>query len=287
MNFISLPVLLMLCPLLLCSACTEPAPPEIHLDEPLPSVTQQAVELDPNTEIQVTEAIKTAVVKEIYKARLLNVQPAELIFRPSIDMYDVYETQVGAYVFQVSSDASLLLRGDLFYTEMGEALDARARAQVRRDSLALLDERDMIIFPAHGEIRHELTAFVDVECEFCAKLQNDMPRLNAQGVRVRFLAFPREGTDSRNYRRTVSVWCSDNRAAALARVESGHSIPSLVCENPVEAQFHLGEAFRVEGTPTLILANGYMRPGYPGFTQLLALLEQHSQNEIKQVHYKQ
>ncbi len=236
-----------------------------------------AVSAEPTADdpVPVSEAIKQAVAEEIYSIGLVNVEASELVFRPSLDMNDVYETIIGAYVFQISSDASMLLRGDLFYTDEGELLDAKQRATVRRNTLALLDEKDMINYPATGKTQHHLSAFIDVDCEYCARLHHDIPRLNAAGVHLRFLAFPREGLDTPNFLRTVSVWCSSDRAAALERLEAGHSIPSRSCPNPVAAHFYLGEAFRVEGTPTLVLSDGHMQPGYPGFKPLLQLLEQH------------
>jgi len=226
-------------------------------------------------QVHVSDDIKEAVVKEIYSVGLVNVEPSSLIFRPSLDMNGVFETTLGAYVFQISDDASMLLRGDLFYTDMGELLTEQQRNQVRRETLALLDEGEMIIYPAQGKTRYCLTVFIDVECEFCAKLHHDLPRLNAAGVRIRFLAFPREGLDTPNYQDTVSVWCAPDRAEALALLENHQKIETFTCDNTVAAHFYLGEALQVEGTPTLIFADGNMQPGYPGFKRLLQLLERH------------
>lgn len=223
----------------------------------------------------ITEAMKEAVIEEIYNVGLVRFKAADLVFRPALDMHGVYETRLGAYIFQISDDASMLLRGDLFYTDAGELLDAQQRNQIRRESLALLDEAQMIIYPTQGKPRYCLTVFIDVQCEYCAKLHHDLPRLNAAGVRVRFLAFPREGLDTPNYQDTVAVWCAPDRAEALARLEAGKSIEKLTCDNAVAAHFYLGEAFQVEGTPTLVFANGHMQAGYPGFKRLLRLLERH------------
>ncbi len=223
----------------------------------------------------VPETVKNAVLEEIYKIGLVKLQPATLLFHSAPDMDDVYETIIGAYVFQITPDASTLLRGDLFYTNAGLLLDEAQRAQVRRETLALLAEEDMILYPAHDITRYCLTVFIDLDCEYCAKLRHDVPRLTAAGVRVRFLAFPQAGLNSQTFRDTVSIWCAPNRAAALARQEAKEPIEPRQCDNPVAAHFHLAEAFQVEGTPTLVFADGAMQAGYPGFKRLMQLLEQH------------
>ena len=49
---------------------------------------------------------------------------------------------------------------------------------------------------------------------------------------------------------------------------------ALRCDNPVEKQFALGRAVGVRGTPSLILENGQLVPGYVQPLELLEILEQ-------------
>ena len=54
----------------------------------------------------------------------------------------------------------------------------------------------------------------------------------------------------------------------------GSRIPEKKCDNPVEKQFALGRAVGVRGTPSLILENGQLVPGYVQPLELLDILEQ-------------
>ena len=50
------------------------------------------------------------------------------------------------------------------------------------------------------------------------------------------------------------------------------------CDNPVQAEYELGQKLGVRGTPSMILESGEMLPGYVPPTQLAQLLaEQKSQ----------
>ena len=225
--------------------------------------------------VEVSPVVRSEFLKEIRGMAFSQFNSDNLKIYPAQDMLGVYEATVGSYVFQISDDATLSLRGDLFYTEHGELLTRQQKALVRREALNLLNEDDMIVYPSKTQQRYLLTVFIDVECEFCAKLHADLPRITQAGVKVRFLAFPRAGIDSHNYKKTVAIWCADDRITALERIQRRLSIPDLQCASPVTAHFYLGESFLVDGTPTLVFEDGVMQPGYPGFDYLLNALAQH------------
>ncbi len=62
-------------------------------------------------------------------------------------------------------------------------------------------------------------------------------------------------------------------AAVKRKAKNGSLIPQKKCDNPIEQQFALGRAVGVRGTPSLILENGQLVPGYVQPLELLEILE--------------
>ena len=96
-----------------------------------------------------------------------------------------------------------------------------------------------------------------------ASLHKEVPQLNAMGIEVRYLAYPRAGIGSESYQKMVTAWCAKDRQATLTRFKNGEAVPISTCaDNPVTAEFQLGERLGVSGTPTMITAAGELIPGY-------------------------
>lgn len=170
----------------------------------------------------------------------------------------------GGAVFYGTEDGRYLFAGDLY--ELGDDdlvnLAEARRAVKRRDLLAGVATSDMVVFSPSGETRAAVTVFTDVDCGYCQKLHQEVPALNAMGVEVRYLAYPRAGVGSESYQKIVSAWCADDPNSALTRLKARQSIPEASCENPVADQYELGREMGVSGTPAIVLEDGQLLPGY-------------------------
>ena len=139
--------------------------------------------------------------------------------------------------------------------------------------MAKVDEKDMIIFSPKGETRAHINVFTDITCGYCRKLHQEVPELNRRGVEVRYLAYPRTGLGTPGYSQLVTAWCSKDRRSALTQLKNGVQVPPQSCpDNPVSAQFDLGQAVGVRGTPALVTAEGELIPGYQSADQLMVTL---------------
>ena len=91
-----------------------------------------------------------------------------------------------------------------------------------------------------------------------------MAELNGMGISIRYLAFPRTGLGTESARKVESVWCSTNRQQALTTAKTGANVATGTCKNPVKAQYELGAAVGLEGTPALYTKDGMnIRNGSP------------------------
>lgn len=177
----------------------------------------------------------------------------------------LYEVQIqNGQALYVSSDAKFLIPGDLFearaegLVNLGEA----RRNDLRKQKIAALDEKDMIIYPASSEQKAVLTVFTDVDCPYCRKLHGEMEELNAMGVTVRYLAFPRTGLNTETSAKMIATWCAEDRLAMFTAAKRGTDVPPADCDSPVEEQYQLGREVGVTGTPALVFDDGTILPGY-------------------------
>jgi thiol:disulfide interchange protein DsbC len=179
----------------------------------------------------------------------------------------------GGSVLYASADGRYLIAGDLY--ELGDQLvnvNEAKRDAKRRELIANVALTDMAIFPAQGERRATIAVFTDVDCGYCRKLHQEVPKLNQMGVEVRYLAYPRGGVGSPGYDKLVTVWCSADRRDAITRMKRGEEVPNKTCKNPVAAEYQLGRAVGLEGTPAIVLEDGRMLPGYMSADELSQVL---------------
>ena len=183
----------------------------------------------------------------------------------------IYQLELsGGTVFYGTEDGRYLFAGDLY--ELGDDdlvnLAEQGRVEKRQELMASVDVDDMVVFPPSGQRKAVISVFTDVDCGYCRKLHQEVPRLNELGVEVRYLAYPRAGVGSRAYQKIVSAWCAEDPNDAITALKAGEEIPDIDCANPVSAQYELGHEVGVSGTPAIVLEDGRLLPGYMPAEQL-------------------
>ena len=138
-------------------------------------------------------------------------------------MPGVYEVPMGADTAYVSADGRYIFAGDLFEIDSRTNLTETKRSAARSKLIAKIDEREAIVFgPASAQ--HTITVFTDVECGYCRKLHSEIDQLNKLGVRVRYLAYPRSGPGTEDWRKMEAVWCSADRKAAITSAKQDQEV---------------------------------------------------------------
>ncbi|MBZ0330243.1 DsbC family protein [Halomonas sp. ANAO-440] len=177
--------------------------------------------------------------------------------------------------FYSDVEGQYFLVGDLYEnSDQGLVnLTEQSRNDERVARLADVAEGERVIFRGTGESRAEIVVFTDTTCPYCRQFHEEVPDLNAMGIEVHYLAFPRVGMDGQGARELQQIWCADNRSEAMTAVKREEALSSVGdCDNPVEAQYHLGMEIGVQGTPAIVLPDGRMVPGYVPADRLAAML---------------
>lgn len=202
---------------------------------------------------------------------------------PQLDITGVSKSEVPGF-YEVSSsnggnllateDGQYLLTGDVLkVTPQGIAnLTEEKRLVQRSERLDNFGMDGLISYPAEGEEKAEIAVFTDIDCPYCRKFHNEVPELNELGITVHYYGFPRSGPETPSFRKYISVWCAEDQQAAMDAAKQGRSIDRKSCENPVAAQYQLGQQIGVTGTPAIILENGRVIPGYRPAEQIAEVM---------------
>jgi thiol:disulfide interchange protein DsbC len=182
------------------------------------------------------------------------------------------EAIVGGQPVYVTDDGRYLVQGTLYdianRTNLGEASMAKLRVKL----LQSVPVSDRIVFgPANP--KYTVTVFTDVECGYCRKLHSQIADYNKQGIEVQYVAFPRMGLGSDDFKKMVSVWCAADPKQALTDAKNDRPVPARDCKNPVTMEYKLGQRVGLTGTPMVRAADGTMLGGYIPPEQLRAELD--------------
>lgn len=212
--------------------------------------------------------LKAQFEQDIEGLQVEQIKPAPL---PGL-----YEVLTGGQVLYISKDGRYIFQGQLYDRVNSVNLTEQAKSVVNKKLLAKFDDSKTIVFSPKNP-KYTVTIFTDTSCGYCRKLHQEVPELNKQGVKVRYMLFPRFGVDSPDGKVLQSVWCAANQQEAMNIAKSGGQVPEKTCANPIAEHIELAQKFGLQGTPLMVTNNGTVIPGYLEPAQLVARLQQDSQ----------
>ncbi|MBH0063959.1 MULTISPECIES: DsbC family protein [Psychrobacter] len=184
------------------------------------------------------------------------------------DMDGIYwVTAEGLPPFFADKAGKHIIQGQIIAVGQGAPVDISAAlvATTAQDALKAVDKKDMVIYPAKGATKAIIYAFTDADCGYCRKLHSEIDDINARGVEVRYLAWPRS---QESVPKMEAIWCSEDRHAAMNQAKVGANIQAPSCVNPVQEHMALGTKLGVRGTPAIFTEAGQQIGGYLPAAQL-------------------
>jgi len=185
----------------------------------------------------------------------------------------LYEVDAGATVWYITADGRFLIDGDVYDVENKVNLSDAKRQKARVKALESIGDDQKIVFSPKGEPKYTVDVFTDVDCGYCRKLHREIDQYTDAGIKIRYLMYPRAGVNSGAYKKAVASWCADDRKATLTLAKQGKPIEMKTCANPIEEHMALGEALGLTGTPTMVMEDGEMIPGYVPAPKLKRMLD--------------
>ena len=194
----------------------------------------------------------TARLKQMYPAtRIERVDPSEV---PAL-----YEVVMGQNVAYTDASGRYFVFGHLFDMQTQRDLTAERLEKRQRVAVSGLPFADAIK-TVRGNGERVLAVFSDPDCPYCQRLEGELEQLD--NLTLYTFAYPLEGLHPEAKDKAVSVWCAPDRARAWAELmKSGKAPDKRSCDHPVDRNIALAQRLGIQGTPTLLSADGRMLPG--------------------------
>ena len=218
---------------------------------------------------QANEAvIRKALTQQFPGANIASVQPT-----PYSGLFEVY---LDGQIIYVDAKAQYVFAGDV--------IDLKNRANLTQDRLNRLQAVKWDTLPLNNALKtvkgkgeRKLVVFSDVDCPYCRKFEAELAKVD--NITVYTFLYPVEGLHPKAVQTSKQIWCAPDRNKAWDDYITRGSVPNNdgKCANPVEATIALGSKLKVNGTPTLVFANGVRVPGLVPAAQLERLLAANAQ----------
>jgi len=191
-------------------------------------------------------------LKDLYPAtRIERVQPSEI---PA-----VYEVTMGKNSAYTDVTGRYFVFGHLYDMKTQRDLTAERMEKQQRIDFSQLPLGDAIK-TVRGKGERVLAVFSDPDCPYCKRLEAELDKLD--NVTLYIFPYPLEGLHPEAVDKAVAVWCAPDRARAWADLMKTGKVPAKRdCENPIQRNIQLAQRLGINGTPTMVSADGRMLPG--------------------------
>lgn len=189
----------------------------------------------------------------------------------------LWEVIAGKRVLYTDAQATFLLGGPLLEVATDRDLTRATMERLLRVDVARLPLDDAVAI-VRGKGTRRLFVFEDPNCPYCKKLDAELEGLD--DVTIYAFLYPILAEDSMDKSR--SIWCAPDRVAARAATFANRPVEKAAeCETPMQRNLALGERLHIDGTPTLVFADGSRFSGAVAREKLAAMLAEHSPAQIE------
>ncbi len=191
-------------------------------------------------------------VKKRFENRFPGVEVTGVAAAPFLGLYEVF---VGDGLFYTDEEVNYILNGSL--------IDAASQRNLTEERLSKLRGIPFDQLPLGSAIKivkgngsRKLAIFEDPDCPFCRRLEHELARVDNLTMYV--LLYPLEELHPGATRKSIRIWCSEERAKAWTDAVFGKADTnaSADCKHPIESLKKFAEGRRIFATPTMVFENG-------------------------------
>ena len=203
------------------------------------------------------QAQDTAAIRKALGERLPQMQNIDEITRTP--MPGLFEVRMGTDVFYTDAKGDFLLQGEL--------LDTRAKRNLTSERVTKLSAIDFASLPTQdaftivrGSGKRQVAVFVDPNCGYCKRFEGDLKTIN--DVTVHVYLYPILGADS--VEKSKNVWCAKDKGRTWTdwMLEAKPIAAAARCDTAaIDRNVAFGRKHKINGTPTLVFADGTRVPG--------------------------
>lgn len=225
-------------------------------------------------------AISKDEVAELLKDKVGEVLDVKRSEVPGL--WDVEAVQDGKKVpLYIDFSKSYLISGSVIKLTDDKDVSERRFVEMNRLDLSKIPLDDAVII-GDPKAARRIIVFDDPECSFCRKLHPEMEKTVQQHSDIAFfikmfpLAIHPQAKTKAKAILCASVKGDNSKAAAmLSDALHGKNVPAPDCESDqVEKNIALAKELNISSTPTLIMPDGRVLPGYKKVDEIVKALDE-------------
>ena len=173
-------------------------------------------------------------------------------------MAGLYEVRIGTDLYYADAQGNFLIQGQLLDTRQKRNL-----TEERTEKLLSIDFTSLPVADAftmvRGNGKRKLAVFEDPNCGYCKRFERDLQGVD--NVTIHLFLYPILGPDS--LEKSRNIWCAKDKAKAWLDWMVREQVPAKgSCDTAaLQRNVEFGRKWRINGTPTLVFADGSRIPG--------------------------
>lgn len=170
-----------------------------------------------------------------------------------------YEVYAGGRLFYTDEDVNYFFLGNIVEAKSMSNITAQRLQKlsaIKFESLPL----DFAIKTVRGSGKRKVAVFSDPDCPYCKRLEKDLA--NVTDVTIYTFLYPIPSLHPDAARKSKAIWCAPNRQKAWDDyMLRGVLAADKSCDSPIDEIQAVGQKYKMNGTPTLVFADGRVVPG--------------------------
>ena len=177
-------------------------------------------------------------------------------------MPGLFEVRInGMEIFYTDAEGNFLIQGSLFDTRQRRNLTEERVDKLSAISFDLLPVTDAFTI-VRGNGKRKLAVFEDPNCGYCKRFERDLQKVD--NVTIHMFLYPILGPES--LEKSRQIWCSKDVAKAwvdyMVRDQAPGQTVTPACDvAALTRNVEFGRKYKINGTPTLLFADGSRVPG--------------------------
>lgn len=207
----------------------------------------------------------------LFKGNIDRVLKVELSEMPGLWLVEV-EKDKKRFPLYIDFSKKYVVTGNIIRLSDGENVTGRRLAELNKVDVNQIPLEDALLLGRKGA-KTKVIVFTDPECPYCKKLHAELKEVVRRDPEIAFLIklYPLK-MHPNAYSIAKSIICNHS-LDMLEESFAGKTVPPPLCETRVvDETMALAERLGITSTPTLILPDGLVQPGYKKADDLLKLL---------------